>query len=171
MGESNIILIGMRGSGKSTLGSLLAKETGRDFFDTDNEIEKASRRSITDIVQNSGWKAFRDMEAKMYQQMGEKESGVISTGAGVILRKENIFFLKKNGLCIFLFVDPQRLIERIQKQQTDYRPSLTGKGVIEEIQEIWKERKHLYYQYADKIIDANGSRKEVIAKLLKCDKK
>jgi len=146
----NIVLIGMRGSGKSSIGKALAKKRGRPFFDTDAIIEQISGKTISEIVEKNGWETFRNLETKVCQKVGERKGIVIAVGGGAILREENVSTLKKNGIFLFLNVPITVLVHRIQhSKRNEHRPSLTGKAISEELQDIWEARKDHYHKYAD----------------------
>jgi shikimate dehydrogenase len=101
-GKENVVLIGMPGSGKSTVGKALAAETGREFFDSDEEIVKEAGRPIPDIFSQQGEGAFRDLESRVIRRLSEKQGAVIATGGGAVLRKENVENLRANGRIVFL---------------------------------------------------------------------
>ena len=100
--DPNIVLIGMPGSGKTTVARLLAKRLGKRGEDIDSLVAKKAGMSIKEIVEKFGWDHFRDLESDMVREVSEQNGAVISTGGGIITRSENIETVKKNGLCIFL---------------------------------------------------------------------
>jgi len=165
MKKTNVILIGMRGSGKSTTGKLLAEKMGKRFFDADEEIEKRSGASIAEIVSKGGWNAFRKLESEVCEELGKKHNAVIATGGGAVLKDENMEHLKKNGICIFLFADISLLVERIKKD-TNNRPSLTKKNNTDELWDIWSERKNLYGKAADVVIDSHEPPEKIVDEIL-----
>ncbi|QQS59174.1 shikimate kinase [Candidatus Peregrinibacteria bacterium] len=165
----NTVLIGMRGCGKSSLGKVLAKKQGRPFIDTDILIEKASGKSISQIVSESGWEAFRDLETTVCKKVGEKEGAVIAVGGGAILREENVVALKKNGVLVFLNVPLSILEYRIRNGKKGHRPSLTGKNIAEELREIWEARKQYYHESANitfSVCEGGGSVSRQVRELL-----
>lgn len=143
----NIVLIGMRGSGKTAIGKMLAQYLDFDFIDVDKNLEAGEGEKISDIVKQHDWEHFRDLESKYTSQAANKKNVVISTGGGVILREGNIENLKKNGVIVFIHAPIEHLARRVAKN--DDRPSLTGKTAHEELEEVWKQRKELYKKYAD----------------------
>lgn len=153
----NIILIGMRGSGKSHVGKLLAEKLNRDFFDSDTEVEKQADTSIVDIVATAGWDAFRALESRCIRRLASKSNAVIATGGGVVLREENIAALKKNGVIVFLHVPLPDLRERISGKDLATRPSLTGISPADELAGIWEQRKDAYFRAADIVVDCPNS--------------
>jgi shikimate kinase len=141
--KSNIILIGMPGCGKTTIGKLLAEKLHKPFIDIDTYIEEVQSRTISEIF-TEGESYFRDIESKAVKNISKGEGLIISTGGGVIKRKENIESLKKNG--IILFID--RPIENIASDvDTDNRPLLKDKK--DALHALYTERYELYKEYCD----------------------
>lgn len=132
---------------------------GKVFFDTDKEIEKKWGKSIPQIVDEEGWAGFRNKESEICKELEEKQNAIIATGGGVVLDQKNMECLKKNKVCIFLKTDVELLAQRIENS-TSKRPSLTGKNIVEELQQIWKERRKLYEKEADIIIENTKSSKK-----------
>lgn len=147
----NIILIGMPGCGKSTLGRLLSDELGLEFIDLDEYVVEKNNMIIEEMFQR-GEKFFRDKESEVVRDMQEKKNAIISTGGGVIKRLENINCLKRYGYIIFINRSPEKIIETID---TDMRPLL--KSGREKIFQLYDERIHLYEKYCDAIIENNGN--------------
>ncbi|MCR4280819.1 MAG: 3-phosphoshikimate 1-carboxyvinyltransferase, partial [Candidatus Kaiserbacteria bacterium] len=151
----NIVLIGMRGGGKTTVGRLLAGTLKREFVELDELVEKQAGMSIPEIVEKHGWEYFRDMESEIVQKVSSKHGAVISTGGGVIIRPENMAALKENGYLIFLSTPVEILASRIEHDLN--RPSLTGASSPEkEIATVLAERKKLYEAVADVVLKAGN---------------
>ncbi|MDO8481481.1 MAG: 3-phosphoshikimate 1-carboxyvinyltransferase [bacterium] len=147
----NIVLIGMRGGGKTTVGRLLADILKREFVELDELIEKRVGMNIPAIVEKHGWEYFRDIESEIAQDVSAKHGAVISTGGGVIIRPENIAVLKENGFLIFLSTPVDILASRIEHDLN--RPALTdAPSPEEEIKTVLAERKKLYEAVADLVI-------------------
>lgn len=165
----NIVLIGYRGTGKSTVGRLLADRLGRSLVSTDAEIVRQAGQSIPDLVKQYGWEHFRDLEAEVCRELASQDSLIIDTGGGIILRQENIDRLRANGRLFWLNADIPTIIKRIGRDTQ--RPSLTGgKSFIDEIEEVLAERRPRYQAAADHQIDTTGRSPdqvidEVLAKL------
>ena len=147
----NIVLIGYRGTGKSTLGRLLAARLGREFVSTDAEIVKRARRTIPEIVAQQGWDYFRDLESDVCKEFAGRDQLVIDTGGGAILRPQNVEALKKNGTVFWLTASIETIAKRIGGD--NQRPSLTGtNSFLDEIQNVLRERTPKYQAAADHII-------------------
>lgn len=149
----NIIITGMRGTGKTKLGRLVAEKLGREFIDMDEKIEEETGKKISEMVEKHGWLYFRDLEKKMAKKIGELDNYIISTGGGTLMFKENIKTLKKNGIVILLKASVEKIKDRIKHKK---RPSLTGKDFVLELQEVWEQRKAKYEKAADIIVDVTS---------------
>jgi shikimate kinase len=148
----NIVLIGYRGTGKSTVAECLASARGRPCACLDEEIVKRSGMSIPEIVERMGWDHFRDLESGVVKDFAAKEGWILDTGGGVILREENVQRLRENGLLIWLTAPPSVLIDRIR--DNTQRPALKdGKTFLEEVEEVLQEREPLYRAAAHREID------------------
>ncbi len=155
--KKHILLTGMRGSGKTFLGEQIARHTRRHFIDLDQMIQNDQGLAIAEIVKRHGWDYFRAVEARICAQAAANfhrgdEPLVIASGGGVILNPKNMKHLRRDATNIFIFVDPQALADRLQ--HTTDRPALTpGKTMIDELQDVWRERRDLYLKYADQVWD------------------
>ncbi len=152
--KKNIVLSGMRCSGKTELGKRLAKTWEWDFFDTDQYIEEKAGKTINEIVAENGWDYFRELEHIACKKASEMSNTVIALGGGAITFPKNQELLK-NSLKIFLQMPLEILCDRIAK--TSDRPSLTGQSHIEEMEKIWDERKKIYLETADLVIKFNNN--------------
>ena len=147
----NIVLIGYRGTGKSTVGKLLAMRLGRQFVSTDEEIIKRAKRTIPEIVAQEGWEYFRDLESEVCREFAGRDRLVIDTGGGAILRTQNVEALKKNGILFWLTASVETITKRIGRD--NQRPSLTGsKSFVDEIQDVLRERTPKYQAASDHVI-------------------
>lgn len=148
----NIVLIGYRGTGKTSVGKKLAEKLDRRFTRTDELIIKKAGMSIPKIVDNYGWDVFRNIESEVVKEVSKKDNWIIDTGGGVVLKRINVENLKKKGMLILLKADIKTIIDRIKYDKE--RPSLTGrKSFIEEIEEVLKQRSKKYEEAADYTID------------------
>ena len=154
----NIVLIGYRGAGKSTVGRCLAIELGKTFVDCDERIETEMQASIREIVEDWGWHRFRQMEKKVIQEVAGQNDLVIAPGGGSILDRENVRALKANGLLIWLKADLAVLRQRVLADPGTQanRPALTGKGREEEFAEVYHSREPFYAQAADLIVETSA---------------
>ncbi len=140
--KENIVLTGMPGSGKSTVGRLL-DISGFEFTDTDEEIEKRCGCSIKQLIADKGEKYFRDLESEVIKDVSEKGCRVISTGGGAILREENIRRLKRNGKIFFINADLGRISVSDSRPLSDTR---------EKLEKLYSERIDIYRKTADAIV-------------------
>jgi len=150
----NIVLIGYRGAGKSTVATLLASDLRMQKVSLDEEIARNTGKRIPEIVADQGWERFRDLESEVVEAYGKKDGWVIDAGGGVVLREKNVQNLRRNGTLVWLTAPPSVLIERI-REDTE-RPALKhGKTFLEEVEEVLEERKPLYRSAADWTIDVS----------------
>ena len=146
----NIVLIGMPGSGKSTVGVILAKSLGVDFIDTDLLIQRRENRLLQDIIDKDGIDFFLDREMDTVLNVSS-DNAVIATGGSVILREAAMNYLKKDGTVIFLDVSVGELEGRLSNIKT--RGVAAEKG--ETVKDIYNKRISLYKKYADFTVDAS----------------
>lgn len=150
----NIVLIGYRGTGKSTVGKLVAQRLGYEVVSTDAEIVKREGATIPEIVRQYGWEPFRNRESEVCRDLGGKDRLVIDTGGGAILREENVQALKANGVLVWLTAEVKTIVRRIGGD--DQRPSLTGtKSFVDEIEEVLQQRLPKYQAAADQVISTD----------------
>ena len=152
----NIILIGMRGSGKTTVGRMLAERLGFAFADTDEMVTARVGKSIQDIVAQEGWGRFRDLETEAVRKVAEQDKCVIACGGGVIVRDGNVKALKRNGILVWLTAPVGVLAERVRNDTGSVRPALTEETDAErEIEKVFQEREPKYRTAAQLIISTN----------------
>ena len=158
----NIVLIGYRGTGKSSVAKLLATRTRWPIVSTDLEIIRKAGMPVPDIIRKRGWDYFRDVESEICKQVGKKDRTIIDTGGGAVLRKENVESLRQRGRMFWLTAEVTTVMARI-KNNSD-RPSLTGKkSYVEEVEEVLNERLPLYKAAADHVIPTDDRTIEEIA--------
>ena len=155
--KSNIVLIGMPSSGKTTVGKLLASKTGKAFIDTDEEIVK-EYGDIPTLFKEKGEAYFRDVEAKTVEEVSKLNGMIIATGGGAILRHSNVQALKQNGALYFIDRDPELLLP------TSDRPLASDR---EAVMKRHNERYEIYCKSADCQINGNGTPSEVADLILK----
>lgn len=155
--RENLVLIGMPGAGKTTLGRMLAKRTGKPFLDLDEEIARRAGKSIPAIFAEAGEAAFRDMESAVIRELSAVGGRVIATGGGAILRKENLLNLRQNGRIFFL----DRPLETLQPNAD--RP--LG-NTFEKLRTLYVERYSRYVTAADAVIPNGGDIDEALQSIL-----
>ena len=153
----NIVLIGFRGTGKSTVGRLLAKRLERDFIDSDKYIEDSTGKTIKSIFEEDGEEGFRTIEVDTIAELSKADNKVISAGGGAVLREGNVRNLKDNGFLVLLEATPEIIHNRIaqDKNTTQQRPSLTDKKPLDEIKHLIEQREHAYKNAADYTINTS----------------
>lgn len=152
----NIVLIGMAGCGKSTVGKVLAEKLGKELVDTDEMIENVENMPIPEIIEKFGEVHFRNCENAAIILAGREKECVIATGGGVITRPENYNPLKQNGIIVFINRDADLL-------PTKGRPLSQMHGV----KALYEKRMPLYRQFADIEVDGNGTNDEVADRIIK----
>lgn len=157
--KKGIVLIGMPGCGKTTLGQEVAKELNLKFVDTDDFIERSTKKSINEIFEK-GEEIFRAYETKTCEVLSRLENSLISTGGGVVKKKENIDYFKE-----FIIVFINRPLELILDDvDINTRPLLKdGKS---KLINLYRERIDLYNQYADIIVINDGSIEDIVAEII-----
>lgn len=157
----NIVLIGMMGCGKTTIGGLLAQKLGRALVDTDALIVEREGRSISEIFASDGEGRFRELEADVSQELGEREDLIIACGGGLPLRPDCIGALKKNGVVFWLRRDPA---ETYDSMDTAGRP-LAQQG-RRDFLERFAQREPVYRRWADHVIDEFSSPEHTLNAIL-----
>jgi shikimate kinase len=137
-----VFLIGMPGSGKSTVGRLLARETGRSFIDSDREIEARSGVSIATIFELEGEAGFRKRESQVLDELTQRSDLVLATGGGAVLAETNREHLKSRGLVIYLQASTDELVRRTSGDKS--RPLLQGDDPRGRLLELLQLRQPLY---------------------------
>lgn len=152
MNNKNIILIGMPGAGKTTLGKIIKDKFNLDYnlVDMDDEIEKMEKSKIKDIFKNKGEEYFRDLESQLSEELASQEKLIISTGGGIVLNFENILLLKKRGIVIFI----DRPIEDILSDFDGKNRPLVFDN-MKKLHELYDNRIELYRKYNDYSIPNN----------------
>ncbi len=157
--SKNIVLIGMPGSGKSTIGRMLSKKISMDYIDMDKYIEASENKTIKEMFQISE-EYFRDVETKCAKELSKLNSHVIATGGGIIKRKDNIKMFKENGIILFINRPLDNIIHDID---TNVRPLLAeGKN---KLYQLYKERFPLYKEYCDMEIINNDEILHVVEQI------
>jgi shikimate kinase len=161
----NIVLIGMRGAGKTVVGKILAGRLERTFIDMDSLIEQRAGMSISDIVEKYGWERFRDMEAAVAVEVSGMENIVNAAGGGVVTRPHNVQTLKNGGIIIWLDAGVETLASRIREDSG--RPRLRDDlSWTAEIEAILEERGPLYYAAAELGVDTEGCSPDEVVEMI-----
>ena len=151
----NIVLIGMPGCGKSSVGKLLAEKTGRIFVDADEAIVEMAKKSIPDIFAQDGEYAFRDWETMALAELGKQSGLVIATGGGCVTKKRNYPLLHQNGQIVWLKRELHQL-------PAEGRPL----SQANHLEDMYRVRKPLYETFADAIVDNNGTLEDTVEAVL-----
>ncbi|SHE63518.1 shikimate kinase [Seinonella peptonophila] len=147
--RKHLILVGMMGTGKSTIGRQIAKQLHLPFVDMDEELEKMFQLTVAEYFERFGEQAFRDAETDLLKRLLHEPTKVISTGGGVVLRRENRQLMEKYGLIIGLSASPEVLYQRLKQDRS--RPLLQG-SLKKRLVQLNAERKK-YYTCAELQID------------------
>ncbi|QEH36802.1 Shikimate kinase 1 [Aquisphaera giovannonii] len=161
-----LVLVGYRGTGKSTVGRIVADRAGREFVEVDAEIERRAGRSIRAIFAEDGEPAFRDMEEEAVRGLVRDFPGaVLATGGGTVMRATNRGLLRGHGLVVWLRAEPAELARRIEADAISFatRPALTAAGPLAEIPAVLAARTPAYREAADHEVEAQGHAPERIA--------
>ena len=146
-----LVLVGLPGSGKSTVGRQLARRLGLPFTDTDHAIEQRIGCSIREFFEREGEAAFRDIEEAVIDELTHADSGVLATGGGAVLRPANRGHLRAGGQVIYLRSTPEELFRRL-RHDTD-RPLLQVSDPLARLRALYEERDPLYRETAHFIIE------------------
>lgn len=164
----NIVLCGLSGSGKTTVGKILARKLSRFFVDTDRMLEDSAKMNIPEIFDVCGEEGFREMETSAIEKVSKLKNAVISIGGGAVTRKANVNFLKENGLIVFLDASPDVLLTRLANDTS--RPLLFSSSLEEKrkkLQSLYRDRYDLYRQAADFVVCADNPPEAVAEEVLR----
>ena len=168
--HSNIYLIGMMGSGKSTIGKMLSEVLKIDYIDTDEKIETFMGLSITQIFEEFGEDRFREMEESYFIEKSQLQNLIISTGGGIILSEKNREILKSSSKTIYLKASPKILTKRVEKKKYK-RPLLqnNSSSILKTLNNLFEKRNKLYEDSAQFIIETDLlSKTEKFNEVLAC---
>lgn len=155
---ANVVLIGLRGCGKSSVGRDVAGRLGWTFVDTDEHVERSAERSIREIFERHGEPHFRRLEAQAVERAARGREQVIAVGGGAILSEHNRQILRHGGVCVWLTAPPEELQRRLlaDPRTPGLRPALTSQPPLEELQHLLRARQALYAATAHHTIDTVG---------------
>ena len=164
----NIVLIGYRCSGKTTVGKILAGDMARAFVDMDRLIEEGTTRSIRSYVMEKGWEHFRTLEKGVVIGLADRDNLVIGTGGGVVMDSDNVKSLKRNGWIVWLTASIPNIRNRMKCESAvvESRPPLSGADALEEIEQIINERSEFYARASDYVVDTNERNPHEVARTI-----
>ena len=148
----NLALIGFMGTGKTSVGWLVAEQLHFHYLDTDEMIQSQTGRTISDIFETDGEPAFRKLEQEVVKELGSRKRTVISTGGGLPAFDQNLAHLKTHALTVCLWASPEKIWERVRNQT--HRPLLSGQNPQLKISELLAAREPFYRQ-ADVLINTD----------------
>ena len=164
----NIVLVGMMGAGKTTVGELLATKLNRELKDIDRVIEQEQKKSIIEIFTDDGEEVFRKLESETIEKFSNMSDLIISTGGGALEKANNLSNLQKNGIIIYLKADMEELFKRV-KNETQ-RPLLKEQDPLEVIKKLIKKREKFYLMADITIITDNKSPEKITEEIIKAIK-
>ncbi|MBS1198995.1 MAG: shikimate kinase [Proteobacteria bacterium] len=153
--ETNIYLIGLMGAGKTTIGRQLARRLGREFYDSDHELESRTGVRIPIVFEIEGEDGFRAREAQMIAELTEKRPVVLATGGGAVLNAQTRQRLHGTGWVVYLAVPPPLLYERTRLDRN--RPLLQIADPLKKLEDLYEQRDPLYRETAHLIVDGSHS--------------
>ena len=161
---NNIFLIGLMGSGKTSIGKILAKKLKKKFFDIDHEIINKMNLTISEIFKKYGEKKFREMESEILNALTIDENAVISTGGGIILDKKNISKMKEIGIIVHLDIDIKTQVFRVKN--TKNRPLLNRENLQDKLKEMKEKRDKIYKKISDiTIVAAKKNKSNIVTEI------
>jgi shikimate kinase len=161
-GPRGLALVGARGTGKTTVGRLVAARLGRPFADADQELERRAGRTIAAIFAAQGEPAFRVLEETILGELTTRDGLVLATGGGAVLREANRRALRRLGRVVWLTAAPDLLADRLRRDPAG-RPALTAAGTLDEIAAVLVARLPLYRAVADVTVDTAGRSPDEVA--------
>ncbi len=160
---TNIFLIGMPSSGKSTLGRQIAKTLGYDFVDLDTRIETSEGKKVSEIFALNGEEYYRKVENQQLKKIQKDDKLVIATGGGTPCFYDGLEYIKNNGISIFLDVKPEMIVERMRVSKKNERPlfDLESENLLKEVTEKYNNRLQIYQQ-ADITIEGDTDPESIL---------
>ena len=164
--STTVFIVGARASGKTTIGQALAQKLNYAFVDTDHYMYETSSLTVAEVVDKEGWEGFRRRESDALRTV-TKPDLVVATGGGMVLAEANRDFMRANGTVLYLSAPAEILAARLEADpNVAQRPTLTGKSITEEMQEVLEARQPLYQGAAHHILDATASPETVVNQAL-----
>jgi shikimate kinase len=161
----NVLLMGYRGTGKTSVGKLLAAKLQKTFLDSDEMIKSSTGKSVREMVKEKGWDLFRREEKRIVAELSRKDDCVVALGGGAVLDEENVRNLKERGIFVWLSAEAQTIAKRLNgdRKTGEQRPSLTGKDPGEEIRSLLRARAPFYARIANCRIDTTDRSVDEVA--------
>lgn len=159
--KKNIVLVGLTGCGKTTIGTALSNRLSLPFIDMDKYIEQKEGKTITEIFKVKGEPYFRHLETIASRELSEKDGIVIATGGGAVLNPENMNYLKQNSIVLFLDRSPETILKKINLEK---RPLLAQNK--NHLFELDRQRRHLYEKYADLQVEGGTNIGQTVEQVL-----
>jgi len=163
--KKNLVLVGMMGSGKSSIGKILSKKLEFEFIDTDNKIEEIEKKTISEIFNNNGEKYFRNIEEVVSLKSLQLNNKVIALGGGAFMNKNIRNLILKNSLTFWLDLNLKTVNERVKWNKK--RPLLNHQNTEEIIKKLYSERKNIYKLAKYKINCDKLDKKQIVEKIIK----
>ncbi len=157
----NVAVYGFMGVGKTTSGALLAEALGYEFIDMDDEIEKRTGKTISEIFSDDGETRFRELERDLVMELSRKDGYVIGCGGGALADLVNAEALRESSTLVYLTASVEEILERTGKEF--HRPLLKVDAPRKTVEELIAKRKPVYERYAEVIIDTTGKTPESVA--------
>ncbi|OGT35578.1 MAG: shikimate kinase I [Gammaproteobacteria bacterium RIFCSPHIGHO2_12_FULL_37_14] len=164
--QNNIFLVGPMGAGKTSIGRALAKQLNKDFYDSDEEIEKKMGVSLSWIFDLEGMEGYREREKKIIDDLSLLTNIVLSTGGGCVETPEVCEYLQQRGLIIYMEVSLETQLDRLKRDKK--RPLLQGENPQEVLKHLWETREPIYENIADlTVVTDNRSIRDVCEDILR----
>jgi len=160
--SNNIILVGLMGAGKSTIGRSLAKKLKKEFYDSDRVIEERTGVDIATIFEIEGEEGFRDRESQVIMELCQLKDIIIATGGGSVLREENRINMKQFSQVVYLSTTAELLYSRIRHDKS--RPLMQTSNPLETLKKLLEDREPLYKEVSEIIITTGKQKASVIVK-------
>jgi len=172
-----IALTGLRGSGKTKIGKMLANKLDLKFYDLDQEIEKKKKTTIKDLIEKKRWESFRKIESEVLEKLIKKletkkfakeKITILSLGGGAIIQEKNTKLIKENCFIIYLQDTPENCTKKILESKDNTRPALTSaKTLLSEMKELYKTRHKIYKENANLILKRSDDAEKDVRKIIK----
>jgi shikimate kinase len=162
--DRSIVLVGLMGAGKTTVGRRLAKRLGLPFFDSDEEIEKAADRKITEIFERFGEASFRDGERRVMRRLIDGSPKVIATGGGAFVDAETRALILESCIAVWLDAEPETLAARVRRRNN--RPLLKGKNALATLRNLGEARNPFYAEAHLRVPSRGGPHEKTVERIV-----